>query len=101
MSDSFPIKIKHSGKTYDLNLNLNEVGLNFKLKVKELINIDVEKVKIVVKGGMLKDETKLSSLGLKEVSSYEFITVLEWCHIVIYSFNADDLYFSSSFSIIY
>lgn len=68
MANELTIKIKHSGKTYDLTLNLNSTGKEFKQQVYSLTGIEPDKVKIVVKGGMLKDDQDLKKLGFKEVS---------------------------------
>lgn len=49
-----PVKIKHSGKTYDAEIDLTQPGRAFKEQVHTLTGVDPDKVKVVVKGGMLK-----------------------------------------------
>ena len=48
------IKIKHAGKAYDVAVNLDQPGLAFKQQIHALTGVDPAKVKVVVKGGMLK-----------------------------------------------
>lgn len=62
------IKIKHAGKTYDVAVDLSAPGAHFKQQIFELTGIEPSKVKVVVKGGMLKDDADMSKLGLKVVS---------------------------------
>ncbi|KAM0747751.1 ubiquitin C-terminal hydrolase [Meredithblackwellia eburnea MCA 4105] len=62
------VKVKHSGKTYDdVKLDLDQPGLAFKQEVYQLTGVEVAKVKIVVKGGMLKDDADMKKLGFKAV----------------------------------
>lgn len=51
---SFPIKIKHAGKVYDLVVDTSAPGSTLKQQIFELTGVDPSKVKVVVKGGMLK-----------------------------------------------
>ncbi|GAA5824346.1 hypothetical protein JCM10212_002571 [Sporobolomyces blumeae] len=62
---AIPLKIKHSGKTYDLSLDPQAGALVFKDEIYRLTGVPVDKVKVVVKGGMLKDDQDLSKLGFK------------------------------------
>lgn len=55
---SIPISIKHAGKTYTVPaLDLTAPGAVFKAQIFELTGVDPSKVKVVVKGGMLKVRT--------------------------------------------
>lgn len=62
---SLAIKIKHAGKTYELTVDTTAPGSTFKQQVFELTGVEPSKVKIVVKGGMLKDDADMSKVGLK------------------------------------
>lgn len=63
-----PIKvsIKNSGKLYPLELQLEETGLQFKEKIKDLTNIPIERQKILLKGGQLTNDKIVKDLNLKE-----------------------------------
>lgn len=66
MSDSsFPVVIRHAGKTHNVNIDLNEPGILFKSQIFSLTNVPPERQKVLVKGGQLKDDTDLKSLNLK------------------------------------
>jgi ubiquitin carboxyl-terminal hydrolase 14 len=58
---SLAIKIKHAGKTYELTVDTTAPGSTFKQQVFELTGVEPSKVKIVVKGGMLKVRRGLHS----------------------------------------
>ncbi|ORY72928.1 hypothetical protein BCR35DRAFT_307467 [Leucosporidium creatinivorum] len=59
------LKIKHAGKSYDVTVDLDAPGLAFKQQIHQLTGVEPAKVKVVVKGGMLKDDADLKKLGLK------------------------------------
>ncbi|RUS31767.1 ubiquitin-related domain-containing protein, partial [Jimgerdemannia flammicorona] len=64
-----PIKvsIKWSGKKYDdIELSTDESALVFKTQIFTLTGVPPERQKILIKGGLLKDETDLDKLGIKE-----------------------------------
>lgn len=64
------LKIKHSGKTYDLEVDTaSQNGYELKTLVMSLTGVPPDRQKIIVKGGQLKDDADLSKLSLKEVSS--------------------------------
>lgn len=48
------VKIKHAGKSYDVTVDLDQPGLAFKERIHQLTGVEPAKVKVVVKGGMLK-----------------------------------------------
>lgn len=58
------VSIKNAGKLFEIELESDDTGLVFKKKVQELTNIPVERQKILVKGGKLNDDVKVSSLNL-------------------------------------
>lgn len=48
------VKLKHAGKVYDATVELDAPGLAFKEQIHQLTGVEPAKVKVVVKGGMLK-----------------------------------------------
>ncbi|KAK9363715.1 hypothetical protein V1504DRAFT_444311 [Lipomyces starkeyi] len=60
-----PIVIRHSGKKYDVEVDLDEPGEVLKFQLYSLTGIDPDRQKILVKGGQLKNDTDLNTLGLK------------------------------------
>ncbi|CCE78235.1 Piso0_000853 [Millerozyma farinosa CBS 7064] len=61
---SFKLTIKHAGKPHEIELDESDTGLAFKEKIRELTNIPPERQKILIKGGKLGDDVKVSSLNL-------------------------------------
>ncbi|GAA5846356.1 hypothetical protein JCM5353_005260 [Sporobolomyces roseus] len=59
------IKIKHAGKSYDLEVDTSAPATVFKEQIYHLTGVPIDKVKVVVKGGMLKDDADLNKLGWK------------------------------------
>jgi len=62
---SVPIIIKWAGKKYDVEVDINQPAGVFKQKLYELTGVPAERQKVMIKGGMLKDDTDLSTLKLK------------------------------------
>ncbi|KAK9466242.1 hypothetical protein V1512DRAFT_226651 [Lipomyces arxii] len=60
-----PIIVRHSGKKYTVDLNTDESGEVFKFQLYSLTGVDPDRQKILIKGGQLRDDTDLNSLGLK------------------------------------
>ncbi|BGP43280.1 deubiquitinating enzyme [Rhodotorula kratochvilovae] len=62
----FALSLKHAGKTYALDsFDPTQSALAFKDQIYHLTGVPVDKVKVPVKGGMLKDDADLSKLGFK------------------------------------
>ncbi|KXS96676.1 hypothetical protein AC579_3835 [Pseudocercospora musae] len=59
-----PIKVKHQGKTYDVEISPDGTGEELKMQLYSLTNVEPENQKILAKK-MVKDDTLLSTLGLK------------------------------------
>ncbi|TKA78009.1 hypothetical protein B0A55_03829 [Friedmanniomyces simplex] len=59
-----PIKVKHQGKVYDLEINTDSTGEELKIQLYSLTNVEPENQKVLAKK-LVKDDTPLSSLGLK------------------------------------
>lgn len=62
--------VRHAGKKYDVEVDLEEPGLTFKMQLFSLTGVPPERQKILVKGGQLKDDTDMKSLGLKPNHSF-------------------------------
>ncbi|KAL8680029.1 MAG: hypothetical protein Q9186_003747 [Xanthomendoza sp. 1 TL-2023] len=63
--EGIQVVVKHQGKRYDVELDPTSTGETFKFQLYSLTGVEPERQKILVKGGQLKDETELSSLGVK------------------------------------
>ncbi|KAK9248674.1 hypothetical protein V1506DRAFT_528577 [Lipomyces tetrasporus] len=60
-----PIVIRHAGKKYDVEVDLDEPGEVLKFQLYSLTGVDPDRQKILVKGGQLKNDTDLNTLGLQ------------------------------------
>lgn len=56
--------IKHQGNKYDVEIEPDSTGLEFKEIVYSLTGVEPERQKILVKGGQLKDDATIGNLGL-------------------------------------
>eukprot|EP00741_Cyanophora_paradoxa_P011320 tig00020554_g10934.t1 len=63
------LTVKWSGKVFDVDVDFNEPPAVFKFQLFSLSGVPPERQKIMVKGGMLKDDADWSTLGLKEGST--------------------------------
>ncbi|GAA6006041.1 ubiquitin-specific protease UBP6 [Rhodotorula paludigena] len=62
----FPLNLKHAGKSYTLDaFDPSQPVAAFKDQIYRLTGVPVDKVKVPVKGGMLKDDADLNKLGFK------------------------------------
>ncbi|KAI8362006.1 hypothetical protein B0O80DRAFT_476901 [Mortierella sp. GBAus27b] len=62
------VSVKWSGKKFDnIEVNLDEPGLVFKAQLFALTGVEPDRQKLIVKGGMLKDDADMNKLGLKEL----------------------------------
>ncbi|KAL9589360.1 MAG: hypothetical protein Q9203_001849 [Teloschistes exilis] len=59
------VLVKHQGKRYEVELDPNSTGETFKSQLYSLTGVEPDRQKILVKGGQLKDDTDLSTLGAK------------------------------------
>ncbi|RFU79171.1 hypothetical protein TARUN_3058 [Trichoderma arundinaceum] len=59
------VAVKHQGKKYDVDVDPESTGLDFKLQLFSLTNVEPERQKILIKGGKLKDDAEMGKLGLK------------------------------------
>ncbi|KAF2203857.1 cysteine proteinase [Delitschia confertaspora ATCC 74209] len=63
--DPIPVIVKHQGKKYEVDLDPNSNGETFKFQLYSLTGVEPERQKILVKGGQLKNDTDLLTLGIK------------------------------------
>ncbi|KAJ3007033.1 UNVERIFIED_CONTAM: Ubiquitin carboxyl-terminal hydrolase 14, partial [Siphonaria sp. JEL0065] len=74
------VSVKWSGKKFDdVEVDLAQPGLVFKSQLFALTGVAPNRQKILVKGGTLKDDTDMSSLGLKEVG---IMSIIDWLNSV-------------------
>lgn len=59
------VQVRHSGTKYNVDVDLNEPGATFKMQLYSITGVPPDRQKILVKGGQLKDDTDMNSLGLK------------------------------------
>ncbi|KAI9870751.1 MAG: deubiquitinating enzyme, partial [Pleopsidium flavum] len=62
---AIPVVVKHQGKRHNVELDPASTGEIFKYQLYSLTGVEPNRQKILVKGGQLKDETELSTLGAK------------------------------------
>ncbi|KAK9479466.1 hypothetical protein V1514DRAFT_327988 [Lipomyces japonicus] len=60
-----PITIRHAGKKYQVDVDLDEPGEVLKYQLFSLTGVDPDRQKILVKGGQLTNDANLNLLGLK------------------------------------
>lgn len=66
---SIRVSIKHAGKTIrDLELDPEQPGAAFKQTIFEKTGVPLDRMKVMVKGGTLKDDTDWKKVGVKDVS---------------------------------
>jgi ubiquitin carboxyl-terminal hydrolase 14 len=59
------VVIKHQGKKYDVEVDTTSTGEVLKYQLFSLTGVEPDRQKILVKGGQLKDDTDMGTLGLK------------------------------------
>ncbi|KDN47985.1 cysteine proteinase [Tilletiaria anomala UBC 951] len=65
MASAVQVKVKHNGKLHELTLDLSQPASAFKAAIHTATGVPVDRQKVMVKGGLLKDETDMASLGAK------------------------------------
>ncbi|KDQ16979.1 hypothetical protein BOTBODRAFT_106145 [Botryobasidium botryosum FD-172 SS1] len=60
-----PVSIKHQGKTYSLELDTAKPPLAFKNDIYQLIGVPPDRMKVMIKGGTLKDDADWRKVGVK------------------------------------
>ncbi|KAJ7452084.1 hypothetical protein B0H11DRAFT_2068043 [Mycena galericulata] len=67
------VNIKHSGKSYALNLDPDLPAKAFKEEVYQATGIPVDRMKVMVKGGVLKDDTPWQKINPKAGQTFMVI----------------------------
>ncbi|KAJ7630053.1 hypothetical protein DFH06DRAFT_1056688 [Mycena polygramma] len=67
------VNIKHSGKSYAINLDPDLPAKAFKEEVYQATGIPVERMKVMVKGGVLKDDTPWQKINPKAGQTFTVI----------------------------
>ncbi|KAI8926814.1 hypothetical protein BC831DRAFT_455097 [Entophlyctis helioformis] len=60
------VSVKWNGRKYPVELDTAQPGLVFKMQLYSLTGVAPDRQKIMVKGGLLKDDADMSTLGMKE-----------------------------------
>ncbi|KAI0791020.1 cysteine proteinase [Abortiporus biennis] len=67
------VHIKHAGKIHDLTLDIDRPPSVFKDDIYHLTGVPVDRMKVMVKGGLLKDDTDWKKVGPKEGQTFMVI----------------------------
>ncbi|KAF4568262.1 deubiquitinating enzyme [Pleurotus pulmonarius] len=68
-----PVHIKHAGKTHNVNLDVEQLPVVFKQSIYELTGVPVDRMKVMIKGGVLKDDTPWKKVAPKEGQTFMVI----------------------------
>ncbi|KAH9062633.1 hypothetical protein EDB83DRAFT_845612 [Lactarius deliciosus] len=69
----FNVHIKHAGNKHDLQLDPEKPPVAFKEAVYQCTGVPVDRMKIMVKGGVLKDDSDWTKIGPKEDQTFMVI----------------------------
>ncbi|KAJ7222401.1 hypothetical protein GGX14DRAFT_428633 [Mycena pura] len=69
----FSVNVKHAGKTYTLDLDPDLPAKAFKEAVYQATGVPVDRMKVMVKGGMLKDDTPWQKIAPKAGQTFTVI----------------------------
>ncbi|EPQ30779.1 uncharacterized protein PFL1_01680 [Pseudozyma flocculosa PF-1] len=70
---SIPVKVKHNGKVHDISLEPSQPATAFKQAIYEKTGVPPERQKVMIKGGMLKDDSDLSKIGARAGQTFMVI----------------------------
>ncbi|KAK0545027.1 deubiquitinating enzyme [Tilletia horrida] len=73
MAAQVNVKVKHNGKLHEVVLDPSQSATIFKQTLYEKTGVPPERQKMVVKGGMLKDDTDMSKLNAKQGQTFMLI----------------------------
>ncbi|SJX66099.1 related to ubiquitin-specific protease [Sporisorium reilianum f. sp. reilianum] len=65
MASTIAIKVKHNGKLHDIDLDTAQPATAFKQAIYEKTGVPSDRMKVMVKGGMLKDDHDLTKIGAR------------------------------------
>ncbi|EPS98924.1 hypothetical protein FOMPIDRAFT_1024471 [Fomitopsis schrenkii] len=67
------VKIKHAGKVHDIQLDPDQPPAVFKDAVYQVTGVPPDRMKVMIKGGVLKDDTNWKKVGPKEGQTFMVI----------------------------
>ncbi|KZP33186.1 cysteine proteinase [Athelia psychrophila] len=67
------VHVKHAGKTFDLPLDKDQPASAFKDAVYQVTGVPTDRMKVMIKGGTLKDDTDWKKVGPKEGQTFMVI----------------------------
>ncbi|PCH43146.1 cysteine proteinase [Wolfiporia cocos MD-104 SS10] len=67
------VKIKHAGKVLDVQLDPDQPATVFKEAVYQVTGVPPDRMKVMIKGGVLKDDTDWKKVGPKEGQTFMVI----------------------------
>lgn len=73
MASTIPIKVKHNGKLHDIDLDTAQPATAFKQAIYEKTGVPSDRMKVMVKGGMLKDDHDLTKIGARPGQTFMVI----------------------------
>ncbi|TKY86087.1 hypothetical protein EX895_004912 [Sporisorium graminicola] len=73
MASTIPIKVKHNGKLHDIDLDTAQPASAFKQSIYEKTGVPSDRMKVMVKGGMLKDDHDLTKIGARPGQTFMVI----------------------------
>lgn len=73
MASTIPIKVKHNGKLHDITLDPSQPATAFKQAIYEKTGVPSDRMKVMVKGGMLKDDHDLNKIGARPGQTFMVI----------------------------
>ena len=73
MASTISIKVKHNGKLHDIQLDTAQPATAFKQAIYEKTGVPSDRMKVMVKGGMLKDDHDLTKIGARPGQTFMVI----------------------------
>ncbi|MCO5590147.1 hypothetical protein L7F22_044116 [Adiantum nelumboides] len=70
---AIPVKVKHNGKIYDVNLDPSQPATSFKQAIYEKTGVPLDRQKVMIKGGMLKDDSDLTKINARAGQTFMVI----------------------------
>ncbi|KIJ25309.1 hypothetical protein M422DRAFT_785614 [Sphaerobolus stellatus SS14] len=70
---SIPVSIKHAGKTHQLQLNTDAPATAFKQDIYQVTGVPTDRMKVMIKGGILKDDTDWRKVAPKPNQTFMVI----------------------------
>lgn len=67
------VKVKHNGKIHDVNLDPSQPATAFKQSIYEKTGVPLDRQKVMIKGGMLKDDSDLTKINARAGQTFMVI----------------------------